>query len=255
MIAGASSILIKLPGTVAASALAALRESPVEIASDGDSIWLRCEVLSKDLEGLIHRLPHVGIFRLAPNGKVIPLARRLPVDTVPEELLWEPLRTKLTPQLPSVALSGEIRDSDRLTLRLVRVGMKNGKPNMLVSSMEELHCWAERAAESRLRPLRFASSGDGRVALIGQPLPALPGRFYSVNDALAIPLGFALEPALSVASLRRLLQLAPAEYALFREDGSFERLCQDDFLHLTRSAVRLTWERYQLDGAVSLSDS
>ncbi len=76
--------------------------------------------------------------------------------------------------------------------------------------MTTANAWANfagGAAQVRLSSLRFAMAEDGRVAIVGLPLPAIPGVFYCAFQGIAAPAGWIWSPPVDAAVLGELLGL------------------------------------------------
>ena len=101
----------------------------------------------------------------------------------------------------------------------------------------------DRAVEARLKGLSFAASSDGQVLVWGDPLPSVQGAYFVLDEGLALPLGWELSLPVGGEVVRKALALDEGEFAVMHDDRQIDRLCRDDFLALTRSAVRLTVER------------
>ncbi len=249
-------VIAQLPHTVRKETLAALRvDNDVSLASTEEALWLRAEAPDSRCLSKIRTLPWTGLFELDEADKLVPFGHRLPTSVLPSELRWHRLSDWLVPANITSVMPGTVSEDSHLRLSLMRGTSLGQTANLLMTTMNALHTYVDQAPLTRLLRLRFAASGDGRVAIFGEPLLPVSGQFYHCSDGIALPLGHRLEPCLSDTALTETLSLAPTEIALFHLDGSFERLRQDDFLQLTRSAVRLTYERFTMeaDTQVSLS--
>jgi hypothetical protein len=92
----------------------------------------------------------------------------------------------------------------------------------------------------RLEKLTFAASADGRILVRGTPLPPIAGTRYYARAGIAVPCGWGWPSWLTVELVRAALEIAPGTVALFSPAGTFEEIPADQFVHATRSAVRLT---------------
>lgn len=241
-------VIAQLPHTVCTEILAGLRvEREISIASTDETLWLRAEAPDAGCLTKIRTLPWNGLFEWAEPDKLVPMGHRLPTSTLPAGLRWHRLSDWLRPATITTVMPGTITENSHLQVSLVHGTSLIRSANLLMTTMDILHDYVDEAPQTRLFRLRFAASGDGRVAIYGEPLLPLSGKFYHCAEGVAVPLGYRIEPTLGGAALTETLSLAPAEIALFHLDGSFERLRQDDFLQLTRSAARLTYERFTME--------
>ncbi len=241
--------VMRLRSGVTPRALAQVRAAPgVEWAQDeqGD-VWLRAESLEA-CEGL----PFMAQYVCEDSDSLVPLGCRLPVARLPKVLEWRSLEGWLRLVFPLAALPGELNDSDSIPLPLVR-DHEERPPNVLLTTLEPLLSYVEEAAAVRLGRLRFAVSGDGEAVVLGEPLLPIRGQRYHLHECLALPIGQVPEFTLTAEALRQSFGLAKAEWALLRGD-TFDRLGDDDFIPLTRSAVRLTYERLHMQDALAVEE-
>lgn len=200
-------------------------------------LWLR----GSELQSLAAELAAPSSarwYRLDARGRMIPLGKRVPVGPAPPGP-WSPLVAALAVEAPVAALPGRLTGQGEARLALAT---EERPAAMVLLGFDAWADFALSAAALRLAPLSFALSGDGRVAVRGQPLPPLPGQRLWVDGCLALPLGRELRPALDAASWRLALGLAPDELALFSDDGSYERLAASGFVDASRAAVRASRE-------------
>jgi MoxR-vWA-beta-propeller ternary system domain bpX2 len=221
------------------SALAGLRlYAGLEVAEVGEVIWLRGADWSEALRLALRKVPGLDRFELSAGGRLLADGARVPQGRLPE-LPWQPMARWASVSLR--AAPGLVAPPARAALRLVRSSVERAAGGVL-AGLPAWHDFAIGAAEIRLRPLRFAAARDGRAWIEGIPLPALPGRRFSIEGGIAIPCGFKCSPALSAAPLRRWLGLADGDVALVGEDGLWEIIKTEQFVPATRSAVRTTAE-------------
>lgn len=256
-------VILRLHPEVSLDALArvrGVRGLNLARSEDPPALWLGGEVEDRRDLQLLRTLPAEGIYQarepddcsggsregeatMSSAAKIlVPLGKTLPVERLPEDLIWKPLRECLELRLPTAAMAGQL-EGRHAEVKLVRNGEAVRAPNLWLTSLEELHAYMDTASSVKFAGLRFAVSGDGKALLLGGPMLPLPGSGYHFEEGLALPSGWALSVPLSGQMARRWLGLSAAEIAVMHDDGTFDRLTGDDFLPLTRSAVRLTWGR------------
>ena len=74
----------------------------------------------------------------------------------------------------------------------------------------------------------------------GRPLPSLLGRRFVVHGGVAVPAGFAWDPAVSAEVLTRRFSVSGDAMVLWDEDGTITRLLGEQFVPVSRSALRAT---------------
>jgi hypothetical protein len=116
------------------------------------------------------------------------------------------------------------------------------EPALLETSLEQLADYCHTAPQWRLDRWSFALAADGRVLLRGTPLPPLPGTFWVQSGSICAAAGCTWSPAVEPGIVSQLLQLNPVELALLRDDGSWDRVAEEDWVRVSRSAIRRTQE-------------
>ncbi len=229
-----------------AGALAALRLVPgLEVAEASGSIWLRGEALAEDLRPLLQAIPAVARFERTGD------ALRWPAGLVPRGVLppgpWRPLASAFPLTAPAITTttSGAV---PRAAVRLTRGGTLLPPAALLLP----LAVWARFAIEAptvRLQRWRFAASrGEGRVLVLGTPLPALPGEpFIAPAPGLLIPAGCTWTPAIDPAVLRAAAGARADDIVWWREREGILLLPAEQWVPATRSGAR----RLQDEGRIA----
>jgi hypothetical protein len=224
-----------------AASLGTLRcRSGLEVLERDEAVWLRGpapeEHLDEELDLALRCLPGAERFSVGDDGQLVPHGRRVPQGRLPEGL-WERLSDWLAVALPAAALAGECPAAGMLQIvRATRVL----DSNVLMASRSDWLRFGATAAQVRLAPLAFAAGEDGLVVIRGTPLPPIRGTRYVESEGVAVEAGWTWSPPLDAAVLRAALGLADGDLALLHRDGSWDRLRADDFVHASRSAIRLT---------------
>ena len=221
----------------------------VEILERDDSVWLRGTKLETADQSKIVALPGRRFVVLA-DGQLRAVDQRVPCGYLPEGD-WQPVSDWLNVELPTPAWSGKC---SAVALQLVRSAEE--KPaEFLLTDIRELRRFADRSAMIRLQSLQFALADDGRVLLRGVPLPVLPGRFFVMENNVAVPAGWSWQPAVSAAVVRRVFQLRDDNDLVVWEphpsgqSSSWSRIPAGAFVRVTRSAVRSSAEPFLQEAA------
>jgi hypothetical protein len=217
--------------------LAALRLGiGIEVGEDGHQLWLRGRHCDESLERKLSALPASGRYEWLLPMQIRMLSQRIPAGALPN-LQWQPLDGWLRVEIPASALPANLPAT--IPLRLVRSACERD-PELLLTRVDELARFAASAAQVRLSSLQFAVEANGAVLVRGQPLPPLPGQRFVLHGSVAVPAGFAWEPAVDASVLARRFGVSGDALVVWNEDGSITRLHSEQFVPLTRSALRAT---------------
>ncbi len=234
-----SGWLLRLPSRALRAAARLRGTGGIEIALDGDAIWLRGDggaegepsdallALDADLRG-----------RATGDGLFISCGETVPSGAEPARLEWRPLA-----EVPPLSLPIPIAGDAEFAKAPVRL-----KPSSEEAPARLLHCgfaplleWGVHAPESRLAPLRFAASPDGRALVAGEPLPPLQGRRFAVERGVGYPLGFGWSPPIPASSLRAAASAREGDLIVFLDPSRPPvRLDAELFVPLSRAALRAT---------------
>ena len=220
-----------------AASLAALRLTMgLEVAESGQDVWLRGQRGDESLDAKLSALPARGRYELLAENHLRQIDRRVPSARLPN-LRWQPLEAWLQVELPVAAFPAN--EPASVPLRLVR-STDERNPELLFTRFAEFKRFAEQGAQVRLDRLQFAADAGGRVLVRGRPLPPLPGCRFILHGGVAVPAGFAWQPAVSAEVLTRRFGVSGDALVLWNEDGTITRLHGEQFVPATRSAVRAT---------------
>lgn len=211
------------------------------VAVDGERLWLRgpsdadCDRALCSVAGLVR-------FELVLGNQLVPVGRRVATHLLPE-LPWMPIAEWFAPAPQVAALPAAAPAKTALTL--VRIDRER-PVDLLSVDLDLFLTWCETAPAVRLGVLDFAACAardtdrPPRACVRGTPLPPLPGVQCTLDQGIAVPAGYALDPPLDPRLLRAALALVPGEVALFERDGRWTRLAADAFAAASRSGARAT---------------
>jgi len=223
--------------------LALLRlEQTLEIAITEECVWLRGDFAG--CENRLIQLPVVEIFEELPEGMLGFSGSRIPVRKIPAGLEWQPIAEAIRLRPDRSAFPGTAVAEVALCLVRSRIIRPTG---MLGLRLEEFSEWVKAAPAIRFQNLTFACSADGQVLVRGHPVPPLPGRRYVLDDGLAIPAGFALDPPLPAAVVRSLVDAKRPGVIRFEENADVDVIDDSLFVPVTRAGVRMTFKREATD--------
>ena len=220
-----------------AESLAGLRLSAgIEVGEVGQLVWLRARRWDESNAAKLAALPASARYEwLAPDG-LRRIEQRIPSTKLPD-VPWQPLSAWLRVEVPVAALPAH--EPAPISLRLVRSADERD-PELLMTRLTEFDQVARQAAQVRLDRLQFAAATDGRALVRGSPLPPLPGQRWVLHRGVAVPAGFVWQPAVNAEVLARCFGVSGDALVLWDADGTITRLCAEQFVPATRSAVRST---------------
>jgi hypothetical protein len=223
-----------------ASSLASLRLVPgIEVALAGSVVWLRGRATDESTSPKLAALPVRKRYEWLEPDLLRQLGHRIPSERLPAAS-WGPLREWLQVRIPVAALPAGLPAT--VPLRLIR-STEERQADLLLTTIELFRRFSTDAAQVRLERLRFAASADGRVLVKGTPLPPLPGQRFVLYQGVAVPAGFAWQPAVSAEVVIQRFNVSGDALVLWNADDTITRLHQEQLIPVTRSAVRKTAER------------
>ena len=175
------------------------------------------------------------IDRSAP-GELRKIGHRIPGGSLPS-LAWQPLEKWLQVEISTLALPGN--PPSPVALRLVR-SSREEDPELLLVDLPALAQFVAMAPLVRLARLHYAVDDSGQALVRGRPLPPLSGRRFVLHGSVAVPAGFAWEPAVGVDVLERCFGATGGALVVWNEDGTITRLHTEQFVPVSRSGLRET---------------
>jgi hypothetical protein len=217
--------------------LAALRlASEIEVGEHGATVWVRGQRGDEKLEAKLSALPARARYEWLSSNQLRPIDQRIPIGGFPP-VQWQSLNSWLQVEMPSAAIPAE--PPRPVSLRLIR-SIDEREPELLLTRVDELIGFASMAAQVRLERLQFAANGNGEVLVRGRPLPPVPGRRFVLHGSVAVPAGFSWEPKVSADVLMRRFAVSSDALVVWNEDNTITRLHSEQFVSLSRSALRTT---------------
>jgi hypothetical protein len=220
-----------------AASIGALRLAPgIEVGDAGAVIWLRGKPGDERLDTRLAALPARERYEWLASNQLRQIHHRIPGARLPE-LRWQPLDAWLQIEIPTSAIPAY--PPSAVALRLARCAQER-PPDLLLTTLDEMVGFAATAAQVRLARLQFAANHKGNVLVRGQPLPPVPGRRFVICGGVAVPAGFSWTPHVGEDVLARRFAVSGDALAVWNEDGSISRLHGEQFVPLSRSAIRAT---------------
>ena len=219
------------------AALGTVRCLPgLQAAEEAGFIWVRGIAVNDEIDLRIRQLPGLHTYTLDADDNLFPPRGLTPVGKL-QPMNWVPLSTYSTVTLPVSALPGKI--GQQLPVKLVS-SQRSQKGNALLTDLHTWKAYGETAPLVRLQQTRFAVSEENKVLIIGEPLPALPGKEYVLLNTLLIPCGFEFDPPVISSLIGSQFNPGNDSFLLFDTDSTWDEIPKDAFVQSTRSAIRLT---------------
>jgi len=217
-------------------AIASIRcRDGIKAAGEQSYIWLTMPAGFAE-DAVMKKLPVSKTFLADDQGNLFVPGCKVPERKLPE-LTWQPLNEFIAVDMPVAAYPGTMPEPAGLQL------VKTDREHTAAALHTTLDVWkqyAETAPAVRLRPLRFAVSGEKQVLILGYPLPSLPGKTFWIENDVLIPSGYVPEIKLATAFLRQHFNSNGDALVVLNEENGLEKIDKYFFIPATRSAVRLT---------------
>lgn len=198
-------------------------------------IWLKGPLNNGKDQLLLNSMPVMESYEVDEQNHLFPSGSLTPT-VIMEEMEWQNLKDFLPVEMPVSALPGVL--DVLMPVKMVRVETQRSA-YALKTSLAVWRSYIESAPLVRLQQLSFAFSADQQeVLVIGNPLPAIPGKGYWLNNKLLIPIGFDFNPPLIAELLLSCLDTETASFILFKEDGQRSTIPVDGFTAANRALVR-----------------
>jgi hypothetical protein len=242
--------------------LAVLRHWPgLQIAQDVAGLWIRGHwndaANDRELKAWRHQLLalwNVEHFHVTADHQLVPFGKRVPTGWLPD-LDWQPLQNAIDFDWPLAGLAG--RSLQPLRLHLVRGASRfhpiGTRPEVLLCELKHLLPWVIAAPLRRLAGLQFACDPSQRLLVKGPILPSIPGLAFSLQAALAVPLGWHWEPELTPETIQQVFSPAAGSMVVWFPDNGWEEVPDHCFQTLTRAALRATANRFLQPSASGVS--
>jgi hypothetical protein len=220
-------------------ALAGLRaDAGVTVALADGRAWVRWPAGAERVLRRLLPLPGLELY-VSRGGHWHRLGKHLPAFDFPENLAYRPLHQVLfpAPVQPAPAMPGGLEP----VLVMLVPDDRPRRTAALECDLAELAAWADQVSAARLEALRAAHC-QGRVLLLGERLPELPGGCRFWGQRLLVPLGYRTEPDLPAGAVRAALGLQEEEL-LVLGPGRAEVVARAGLRPLTRAALKASCER------------
>lgn len=221
----------------------------VRIAVDTNTLWVRGRGIDAQRAVELSTMADRAVLLIGSDDRLTPAGATVPTQHLPQ-LDWMPISEYLAAEIPEPALAPW--SEFRVQLRLVRSEVPRSE-QALLTNWPEFRTWGMTVSGIRLKPLRFAVSGQS-VLVTGRPLPSLRGdRFWNAGQVF-LPLGFHWTPAVDENTLNAVILRTSSRrtessgdnagermfYLWNKEHSQIDAIRQTDFVPATRANISST---------------
>lgn len=204
------------------------------IAEENEHLWLKA-INQENFDIDLKKIPSLKTYFLKENylfeqKNVIP-SKKIPL------LRWYPVTDFIRPDFSVSLPSGQNKES--YSIKIIKSD-KFHDSDAILTDLSTLKIFANSAPEIRLKKLLFAVSNSGKVIIVGNPLPSIPGNDYWLNGNLLLPCGYDFEIPVISSFISDKLDPQRVSYIIFDKNGDWQRIFRENFVTMTRSGIRLT---------------
>lgn len=208
----------------------------VQIATDGETIWLKGFTDEQVLSSELHQLPNFLLYELR-DGLLFKKEALVPSKKMRTALLWMPIDKALRLTFP-VSNQNYFGISEKVSIRL----KESNEEHMVLALVSKMANIKERIAalpKFRLEKLEWIIIED-EALFLGTPLLSLPGKTYWTKDGHLLPSGFDFEFKNLSTFLQQKYNKDLDKWLLWDENGNYLAIKKTDFRPLSVSSFRLT---------------
>ncbi|MBL8819489.1 MAG: hypothetical protein JNL58_25880 [Planctomyces sp.] len=221
----------------------------VRIAIDANTLWVRGQGIDAQRSVELSTMADRAVLLIGSDDRLTPAGATVPTQQLPK-LDWIPISEFLAAEIPEPASAPW--SQFRVQLCLVRSDVPRPE-QALLTNWSEFRQWGMTVSGIRLKPLRFAVSGQ-RVLVTGRPLPSLRGDRFWIAGQVLLPLGFHWSPAVDEHTLNAVILRTSSSktescgvnagermfYLWNKELNQIDAIRQTDFIPATRANISST---------------
>lgn len=208
----------------------------IQIAGDGETIWLKGFTVEQAASSEIRQLPDFILYELK-NGLLFRRNTLVPSKKVRTALLWSPIDQALKLTFPPSNYNFFGIDEK------IEVHLKKGEhefpASALICSIDDIKDKITGIPKFKLEKLEWIVIDD-QALFLGNPLLGFPGKTFWMKDDHLLPTGFDFEFKNLSSLLRKKYNKDSDKWLLWNESGSYLVLNKEDFRKLSVSSFRLT---------------
>lgn len=208
----------------------------IQIAGDGEIIWLKGFTAEQAASPEIRQLPDFILYELK-NGLLFRRNALVPSKKVRTALLWSPIDKALKLTFPPS--NHNFFGIDEKIEAYLKKGEHEFPAAALVCSIDDIKDKITEIPKFKLEKLEWIIIDD-QALFLGTPLLGFSGRTFWMKDDHLLPTGFDFEFKNLSSLLRKKYNKDSDKWLLWNENGSYLALDKGDFRELSVSSFRLT---------------
>ncbi|MFN8672363.1 MAG: hypothetical protein U0457_09855 [Candidatus Sericytochromatia bacterium] len=210
----------------------------IEVAEDNNLIWVKIPELTEELDLIIKKIPLEHKYYFDEKNRLFEFDKITPIEVL-KKLNWESIYDFLDISFSLTDTKIEKIEPNYKVELIVSSAYQKG--SALLVDLKDLKNYVETSSNIRFKHLIFASNNIQSI-VIGEPLPAIKGKEYCLKNNLLIPSGYSFELELLYPLIAKKLNAKNNAYILFYEDNTYEKILIENFIPVSRSAIRLSMQ-------------
>ena len=217
--------------------LGAIRDwKNIQIALDGEIIWLKGFTDEQAVSSEIQQLPNFLLYELR-DGLLFRKDALVPSKKMRTALLWNSINKALKLTFP-VSNNNFFGIDEKVKVKL-KPSQEEQSAIALLCPISDIKEIIISTPQFKLEKLDWIVIND-KALFLGNPLLSFPGKTFWTKDNHLLPTGFDFEFKNLSILLQRKYNESQEQWLLWNEDGTVLHLNKDDFRKLSVSSFRLT---------------
>lgn len=208
----------------------------VQIAMDGETIWLKGFTDEQAVSQEIHQLPNFLLYELR-DGLLFKKGALVPSKKMRTALLWMPIDKALRLTFP-ISNNNYFGINEKVQSKL-KESNEEYPVIALLCNIADSKANIAALPKFRLEKIEWTIIGD-KALFLGTPLLSLPGKTYWTKDGHLLPSGFDFEFKNLSIPLQNKYNKESDGWLLWDENGNYLSIRKTDFQPLSVSSFRLT---------------
>lgn len=208
----------------------------IQIAVDGETIWLKGFTDEQTVASEIHQLPDFLLYELR-DGLLFRKETLIPSKKMRTALLWMSIDKALRLTFPA-SNQNYFGINEQVQINL-KESSEEQQGIALLSKISDIKDNMAALPKFKLEKIKWTVIGD-KALFLGTPLLSLPGKAYWAKDGHLLPAGLDFEFKNLSLLLQRKYNKESDGWLLWDEYGNYLSIKNSDFRELSISSFRLT---------------